>query len=297
MTARSPRKAPAPPLSNDELAALAREVVAANPGSKGADIKKRLPKPAQRQHAEALVLLRELAAKGEVFRLAKGKIERFFAVDPVATLDRVVLVLFGREGSFSAPELKKAVERDARGHGDLMAEWLKSALARRVVFEHAPAPKSRAKRYGAHPDLARLLAKTLAELKKALAQTDVAGVPRELVLDALRKDLGVASQHASATPSPAPPADGADLEVVRAALSQLASEHRPGTLLLVHDLRARTPLDKERFDAAAIALSREGAAVLHHHDHAAALSEEERRQLVTDGRGTHYIGIAPRTPT
>jgi hypothetical protein len=84
---------------------------------------------------------------------------------------------------------------------------------------------------------------------------------------------------------------------VRTALRQLASEHRPGTLLLIHDLRARTALDKARFDAAALALSREGAAVLHHHDHAALLSEEERRELVADGRGTHYIGIAPRSPS
>ena len=32
-------------------------------------------------------------------------------------------------------------------------------------------------------------------------------------------------------------------------------------------------------------------------DHAGALQEDERRQLVSDGRGTHYIGLAPRSPT
>jgi hypothetical protein len=68
-------------------------------------------------------------------------------------------------------------------------------------------------------------------------------------------------------------------------------------LLHVRDLRARTPLDKERFDAAALALSREGLAVLHHHDHPAGLSEEERRSLVADGRGVFYIGIAPGSPS
>lgn len=317
--ARSSRKAPASPvpLTREELAAAARSAVAENPGLKGAALKRALPKPHQKQHAEALAVLRELAAKGEVFRHAKGKVERFFGADPVATLDRLVPDLLGREGPLDPAALKRAVERDARGHGDLVAEWLKSALARRVVFEHAPLPRSRAKRYGKEPDLARLLAKTFAELRKALAPIDGAGVPRERVIDALRDELGLPGRPAAAPSSavgpsipapamaapaiPAPavaaPSTADDRDIVRAALSQLASEHRPGTLLLVHDLRARTPLDKERFDAAALALSREGAAVLHHHDHAAALSDEERRQLVADGRGTHYIGIAPRSPT
>ncbi len=297
VTARAPRKAaaPAPSISREELAAVAREAVASKPGLKGAELKKALPKPLQGQHAEALSILRELAAGGEVFRYAKAKIERFFAKDPVATLDRVAPALLARGGPLAAPDLKKAVEREARGHGDLVAEWIKSALARSVVFEHAPSPKSRAKRYGSEPDLARLLVKTFAELRKALALTDAASVPRERVAEALRKELGLTGPAVTAEASAATSA--ADREVVRAALEQLASEHRPGTLLLVHDLRARTPLDKERFDAAALALSREGKAVLHHHDHAAALQEDERRQLVSDGRGTHYIGIAPRSPT
>ena len=298
VTARAPRKtaAPAPSLSREQLAAVAREAVASRPGLKGAELKKALPKPLQGQHAEALAALRELAAGGEVFRYAKAKVERFFAVDPVATLDRVAPALLARGGPLAAPDLKKAVEREARGHGDLVAEWIKSALARCVVFEHAPSPKSRAKRYGSEPDLARLLVKTFAELRKALALTDAANVPRERVAEVLRQELGLTTGPAVTTEASTATA-AADREVVRAALEQLASEHRPGTLLLVHDLRARTPLDKERFDAAALALSREGKAVLHHHDHADALEEDERRQLVSDGRGTHYIGVAPRNPT
>ena len=289
-------------MSREELTAVVREALAAVPGLRGADLKKALPKPIQPQHAEAVEVLRELAAKGEVHRYAKGRTERFFAVDPVATLDRVAPEILGREGPLTAPDLKKAVERAARGHADLLPEWLKSALARRRVFSHAPLPKARAKRFGSEPDLGLALRKTLAEIKKALVETDAAGVPRERVIEALRREIGLASAPAAPLVAPAAPAAEAidvagDREIVRAALQKLASEHRPGTLLLVHDLRARTSLDKARFDAAALALSREGAAVLHHHDHAALLSEEERRMLVADGRGTHYIGIAPRSPS
>src|SRR5262249_54373586 len=151
------------------------------------------------------------------------------------------------EGPLAAPALAKAVERARRGHGDLTAEWLKSALARRIVFEHGPAPGARGKRYSSAPDLGRLLARTAAELKKALIQTDAAGVPRERVLDALRAAIGLAGSAGAASAAAA-----GDRDVVKNALRQLASEHRPGTLLLVHDLRARTPLDKERFDAAVL---------------------------------------------
>jgi hypothetical protein len=267
----------------------------ATPGLKGADLKKTLPAPWQKQHAVALTILRELATKSQVFRYAKAKTERFFVADPFAALDRIVPQVLGREGSLETDALKKAVERDARGHGDLLGEWLKSALARRALFEHAPKVKKGKKRYSREPDLARLLGKTCVELKRVFALTDEAGVPRERVVEALRRELGLANLPSSASvPSPAP-SPATDRELVRAALLQLAAEHPAGTLLLVHDLRARTPLDKDRFDAAALSLSREGAAVLHHHDHAAALSEEERRQLIADGRGIHYIGIAPRS--
>lgn len=262
---------------------------------RGADLKKALPKPLQPQHADALAALRELSAKGEVHRYAKGRTERFFAIDPVATLDRVAPEILTREGPLTLPDLKKAVERAARGHADLLQEWLKSALARKRIFTHGPLPKSRAKRFGSEPDMGLVLRKTLAELKKALVETDAADVSRERVIEVLRGEIGLARSTAAAPSAPSPAA--ADQEIVRTALRQLASEHRPGTLLLIHDLRARTALDKDRFDAAALALSREGAAVLHHHDHAALLSEEERRQLVADGRGTHYIGIAPRSPS
>lgn len=286
---RTPKKAPAPaaPVSRDELTAVAREALRALPGLRAADLKKKLPKPLQARHAEVLDVLRELAASGEVFRHVTAKTERFFASDPVATLDRIVPEVLTGAGPLTSAALKKAVVVAAPGHDDLLAAWLKTAVARRVIFEHGPAPK----RYGSTPDLVRWLAKTLVEMKKVLPAIDDAGVPRERVIEAIRKAIGLPN----APPPPLPPSSS-DRDVVQTALAQLASERPPGTLLHVRDLRERTPLDKERFDAAALALSREGIAVLHHHDHPAALSEQDRLALVTDGRGTFFIGIAPRSP-
>lgn len=288
MLSRPRRQAPArAPLSPEERAALAREMVSTIPGLRGRDLKKKLPKPLQSQHAELLETLRELAATGGLFRYVTARDERFFSADPLATLDRVVPEILARNGPLDATAIRRALATSAPGHEEPFAEWLKRAPARRLIFEHASAPKARAKRYGHTPDLRRLLAKVLVELRKAVPTIDAHGVPREQIADTLLGDLGLPIRSEG---SPA----ASDRDVLEAALAALAANDRPGTLLLVKDLRARTPLDKARFDRAALSLAEAGRAVLHHHDSPAALPERERDHLIADGRGTFYVGVAPR---
>lgn len=70
---------------------------------------------------------------------------------------------------------------------------------------------------------------------------------------------------------------------------------RNGTLLPVRDVRAEFPnLTKEQFDAGILRMSREGKVSLHRHDHVSSLSPEERDQLITDGEGNYYVGMAVR---
>jgi hypothetical protein len=76
------------------------------------------------------------------------------------------------------------------------------------------------------------------------------------------------------------------------ALRQLEQESPRGALLSVRELRARSDLDKPRFDRAALELAGQGLVSLHAHDHAGALAESERRALIEDVRGVHYVGIA-----
>ncbi|MFO0593411.1 MAG: hypothetical protein U0441_38070 [Polyangiaceae bacterium] len=317
MTSGAAKKAPAPktrtvrgkaapaPLSRDELAAAAKEAARAIPGVRPADLKKKLPKPLQSQHEEVLATLRELAAAGELHRFVTAKAERFFAADPIETLVRVVPEVLAKTGPLALPDLKKAVIAAAPGHEDPLSEWLKIAPKRGLLFEHsAPPAKGKKgkgpKRFGATPDLEGLLAKALAELEKALDVTDGAGVPRAQILDFLAAKMGVSPTSArfapSATRHSGAPLQPSDRDVVREALAKLASEDRPGALLLIEDLRRRTSLEKDRFDAAVLEMSRGGLAVLHHHDHPAGLSDEERNALVPDGRGVYYHGIAPRSP-
>jgi hypothetical protein len=87
-------------------------------------------------------------------------------------------------------------------------------------------------------------------------------------------------------------------DAVLAAVVTAAHREPPGTLLSVRVVRALASSQvpqKDVFDAAALALAREGAIVLHHHDHPWGLSEQERAQLVHDPvMGLYYVGIAPR---
>ncbi|HEU4404767.1 MAG TPA: hypothetical protein VFS43_05695 [Polyangiaceae bacterium] len=84
-----------------------------------------------------------------------------------------------------------------------------------------------------------------------------------------------------------------DTRLLRA-LDEVAAREPVGSLLLVERVRARAGLDKEEFDRAALDLAKAERVVLHYHDYPTSLPPEELAQLVDDGAGTYYIGIARR---
>jgi hypothetical protein len=292
MAGRSKARTLDVPVPREELTRVVREALAAIPGLKRTQLKKALPKSFQRVHERALSALRDLATRGEIHRWSKGSVERFYQRDPIATLEEVVpreLAL----GPLDARVLKNRVEAVATGHGDLLNEWLKSALARGVVFMHAPtSPRSKEKRYGREPDMRLLLKAPLVALRKTLVDLDARGISRSRVAAVLLEELGVST----AAPSPASngtTSQGAKRELLDA-LAKLAAENPAGALLSVRELRRRISLGKSQFDTTALLLSKEGAVSLHYHDHPASLPENERKELVQDGRGGHYVGIALR---
>jgi hypothetical protein len=52
--------------------------------------------------------------------------------------------------------------------------------------------------------------------------------------------------------------------------------------------------DKTGFDQAILRLADQESVALHYHDYPASLSQDELNNLVTDGRGNYYIGVALR---
>jgi hypothetical protein len=284
------KAAPVSLLSRGELASEIRRSLAEASWLSAAALKKLLPRA---QQADGLEIARHLAAQGEIFRYSKGSKEHFFAHDPIAKLEVVVPALLASQ-ALPERELKDSAEREAPGLSQLLPEWLKSAVARRVVFEHVSTDKAKGKKpktYSTQPDLRSLLAKSLTAIAKELEATDAANIPRESVLEFLASELGVKQARAAA---PKSPEVRALREPFLAALRRLAAKDGAGALLSVRQLRSESGIDKSAFDTTALALSREGAIVLHHHDHAASLPESERNLLIRDASGTHYVGIALR---
>jgi len=282
-------------LSQEELAHEIRRWLGEASWLPATELKKRLPKA---QQPEGLARARDLASRGELYRYLKGKTEHFFAQDPLERLERLVPELLEPE-ALPLSELIARLDRAAPGVTQLLTEWLKNAVARRLVFEHATkAIKSKAKqekKYSTRPDLRSLLKKSLAALDTELKNTDAANVSRERVFELLATELGVKLR--GYVPSPEVVEKSGLRESFLNALHRLAAKNGAGALLSVRQLRAESGIDKQAFDAAALALSREGAIVLHHHDHAAALPESERSLLIRDAGGTHYVGIALRRPS
>jgi hypothetical protein len=176
-------------LSHEELVRHVRHVLSQMPSQTAYELKRAAPKA---QQDAALSVARELAAQHEVHRRVIGKTEHFFHADPSATLDRLVPALLENQ-PLSPPELKRRVEQIARGHGALVPEWLKAALARGALFEQSPhTPGDRTKMYGSSPDLRLMLKKSLAALEAELGKADAASISRTHVLEFLADQLDAA---------------------------------------------------------------------------------------------------------
>jgi hypothetical protein len=298
-----------------DLAEQVRNSVRDKPGLTAAALKKHLPVSHQKFATPAL--LNALAENGEVVAFMKGKTALFFATEPLAEIERQLPAGFAAT-AVESDALKAKVAEAAPGHEVVLDVWLKRALSRRVLFEHAPARPKGKKRYGSRPDLSTGLKSVLKALQTALKKFDAQGISRDQVAEALLGELGVSpgavrvpeSKEASAPgpsapepsgtePSPRVPAPNAEApndgrSQFVTALKALSEERPREALLSVRELRPRTSLAKEQFDRIALELAREGFISLHHHDHAAALPESERVQLIEDARGTYFNGIAPR---
>jgi hypothetical protein len=274
-------------MSREELESVVREAIRTSLALKSTDIKKALPRASQSQAATALAIAQELAARGEIPRWVKAKAEWFFASDPIATLDEAVPRALAA-GPLPGEALQQRITLETKIPKARFDEWKKNALARGALFAVAPAAgtgrKASAKDLALEPDLQVVLKGLIAALRKQLPGLDAKGIPRERIAQVLCGELGVPGTAAL------DPHD--DRATFLKALRTLASEQPSGTLLPVGDLRSRLALDKARFDASAISLSREGVVVLHHHDYANGLSESERARLVRDAKGTYYVGIA-----
>jgi hypothetical protein len=297
MAARSRAKTQAVRIVPDDLEEVVAEALRDASGLPLSKLKRVLPKPYQRFEREAKAKVLELVRQKRVCLVKKGRGGFIFLHDPFSYLNSTLLPAFS-QGPLSEADLSALVDQLAPGHEVVLKHWLRSAVARKLLYPHKKGSRGAAKLYGRHPDLKAILGKTREVLRKALVVAERHEISQHSIATLLLAELGLTWPHEEAEPErtgrEATTSDEAAKVEFLDALRALGAESPRQALHSLPDLRKRTTLDKTNFDRIALALAREETVSLHHHDHPASMSPQERNELVQDSRGTFYIGVAPR---
>lgn len=260
------------------------------------EIARRIAGPLKFTEAELMLQLEELAAGGALHafppKTPKGK-ARFWNRGPLEFARGAIMQAVATKGPQPAAKLKAAAKGAAAAEIDqALAELLES----RRLWRHPPVGKKGKELYAGTPPSPDAYLRDLGrELMAIVAQLGAAQVPHEDVRRALVRLIETAGvslgQAVRQDESPHGLAADIDLLVLMRRLEPGADR---GALIGARELRRVANLSKEAFDRAALALSRAGRLSLHRHDYPASLTPAERDELVTDGAGTYYIGMAIR---
>ena len=177
-------------------------------------------------------------------------------------------------------------------------ELLQQLTNRGEIYQHPPLGKSAQSLWSRSPPAPELYLKSIRDqLATVVSKLQSASVPQaDLRRAAVQMLESVGISFGTAPSVCAQVTSGRREEAVD--LVQLMQAIEPGAergaLVTARMLRNAAKLSKPAFDALALQLSREGRIALHEHDFVASLSPEDRDELVTDGQGHFYVGMALR---
>lgn len=259
-----------------------------------AQVAKLLTAPHKFKEAQLTPVIESLASESQLNQLppktAKGK-PRYWDRG-LQDLGRIlILALIDKKGPQGQSELRKATKQLA--DADFAAAFQK-LIATNSLFEHPPLGKKKTPSFGMQPpspdaylrDIGTQLAKTVALLIAAQVSAD--DLRRSLVQ--LVESTGISFANRISPGSIPSPQETDLLGLMR----RIESGAENGALVAARDLRRAAQLEKGQFDHAVLDLARQGRLMLHRHDFANGLSASERDELVTDGAGTYYVGMAIR---
>lgn len=255
------------------------------------------PKP-----AELTSLLEELVASGAAFAMpatgAKPK-PRYWG-RPAHEYGRQALRQFIE---LKGPQEKSKLRKALKEFGDdQFRKVVEDGLAAKELFRHPIAGKIKKELLSTRPASPEpYLGEVAAQLAKIVPQLLAANIGRDdlrryfvQIIEAAGVPFFSANSGGSSATRPAreePAASGADLIGLIRRLEPGADR---GALVGTRDLRRAAQMEKALFDQAVLDLAREGTLSLHYHDYPASLTPTERAELVTDGDGTYFVGVALR---
>ena len=257
------------------------------------DLAPQLRGPYKYAEKHLVPILQEAAADGQITRFppktAKGKL-RYWHLGHEEYGRRMLLQLLQSKGPQTVAKLQASLKDLDQSQFDAVFQSLRAAG---TLFVHPPV-KSGAELFGLRPPAPEVYLKNVqTELTKAVAKLRNVRVP----LDALRRAIVQISEAAgvpfSGTVIAAPPAETCVVNLLDL-LRRLDSGTTRGTLVTARDLRQAAGLPKSTFDREVLNLARSGQVSLHKHDFPASLTESERDELIADGHGNFFIGLALR---
>ncbi len=178
---------------------------------------------------------------------------------------------------------------------DEVGQLIQSMMDRKELYRHPPFGTVKSAQLSAHPPSPEPYLQSCAELlKSAVTTLRSANVPDEQIrrsLVQLFESTGIPFRAPASSASGPLTSSSVDLESL---LKQLEPGAERGALVGIRELRRVARLPKMEFDQAVLNLSRQGRLSLHRHDFPASLTSLERDDLVQDGNGVYYVGVALR---
>ncbi|MDB5386811.1 MAG: uncharacterized protein JWM11_2457, partial [Planctomycetaceae bacterium] len=241
-------------------------------------------------------LLIEMAAQGSLHTFPPAKpngATRFWDRDLIASARQAIIQSLNDKGPQPVANLKKVAK-------DLTPEQFESLfqelLNQNDIRQHPPVPGGKHVLFGTRPpvlgpyfkDVSSQLTKVIATLLSA----NVSNAELRQTLMQLIEDAGIVFGD-SALPNDSAAVDSTDFDVI-GLMKRLEPGAERGALVGARELRRAAQIEKSRFDTAVLGLARQGKLSLHRHDYPTSLTQDERDDLVTDGAGTYYVGLAIR---
>ena len=242
---------------------------------------------------ELTPILEEAASHGQLHRFApksaKGK-ARYWGHDLLEYGRRSALRTLQSKGPLAAAKLQTFLKEVDKIQFDQVLRTLREAGS---IFPHPPV-KSGPELFGVRPPVPEVYLKiVLTELTKTVKKLRDASVPLEALRRAIVQIVEAAGISFSASATGAKDVETKSVDFM-SLMRQLESGASRGALVGARDLRRAAGLPKATFDEAVFDLARAGQVSLHKHDYPASLTESERDELITDGHGHYYIGVALR---
>jgi hypothetical protein len=197
------------------------------------------------------------------------------------------------------PQSESALKKTVKGFSDIdVRQMIQNAIAAGEIWRHPPFEKVKKELFGCTPPSPEpYLRDAASQLTKVVPQLLAAGVPPE----ELRRSLVQLIEAAGVRFAQAEPHGRAALNSsldgsvdLIALMRRIEPGADRGALVVSRDLRRVAKLEKQLFDRAVLELARQGRLSLHRHDFPSSLSPAERDELVTDGAGAYYVGMALR---